>query len=376
MRRAAQATASVRGGAYARAQRPTARGESAAGCPVDPPPPLPLLIHLCPPHDLLPSPAPSCPQVYHSFAFMPECQILCCNSNKDSYLYEYQGMEIQSEPLKVHGDLAPMVACELHEASATVVTAAGTDLALFDTRTGVMKRLMPAAIADDISCLHVNAAGSRLFAGTVAGHVVSVPLVSAVARRVYPAAPGEVVHIAALPVDRGNGLMTVTSGGVVTVWPDPDCVGSTKPVHRVALGYAVQSAGVSLSPAFLLVVDADGGWAALSLDGWRFTTLHRRSPAPDVPVVRLLPLAPAPAVCLAAVGGRLEVWGLSPSPFGDMVIAAWDSTPAEVPCRVFACATTGLLLSGWLMPHRGMGGRSEATQKFVYLKWTPKFGPL
>jgi hypothetical protein len=38
-----------------------------------------------------------------------------CSSNRDSYLY--QVMEIQSEPLKVHGGLAPMVACELHKAT-------------------------------------------------------------------------------------------------------------------------------------------------------------------------------------------------------------------------------------------------------------------
>jgi hypothetical protein len=43
-----------------------------------------------------------------------------------------------------------------------------------------MKRLMPAAITDDILYLHFNAASGCLFAGTVTAHVVSVLLVIAV----------------------------------------------------------------------------------------------------------------------------------------------------------------------------------------------------
>ena len=45
-------------------------------------------------------------------------------------------------------------------------------------------------------------------------------------------------------------------------------------------------------------------------------------------------------------------------------------------CITISCHRARPLLSGWLILYGGGGGGSEAKKKFVYLKWTSKFGPL
>ena len=247
---------------------------------------------------------------FSSFAYIASSRTLCLNGFSP-YLYHFKGLQTADNPGKLHSDETPLTCCVMHHITDLIVTAAGSDVKIFNLQTGVLKHCFEDIVAEEIRCLCLDAKGRRFYVGTGSGLVVGLHTNDGSEWRTYPSSEGagEVLHASIV----GNHLITASVSGAIVVWPDPDFRHKTAPLRVLQIGAMPVSLHFSNELQIAFVGTDAGTWMTLGLDGFCLVQQHRCAlPPPCAEAVCAVILSPLPLVCFSDDTGGLHAWTTRP----------------------------------------------------------------